>query len=158
MTYLKDKQREYAKKWIKGNCLDIGCRDCKITNDAIGLDINPMWNPDIIGDIHKIPFSDLSFDTIFASHILEHTDKTLEVLKEWKRVLKNKGRLIILVPHGEDCPWQTLGDSERDHKQLFTDKTIELFLRYVGFTILDLKIGFRENNRRDILIIGEKNE
>jgi Uncharacterized protein conserved in bacteria len=46
-------------------------------------------------------FEDETFDIIYSSHVLEHFDykrELLEVLKEWKRVLKTNGKLYISVP------------------------------------------------------------
>ncbi|WPC41066.1 class I SAM-dependent methyltransferase [Clostridium sp. JS66] len=46
-------------------------------------------------------FRDDTFDIIYASHVVEHfdyKDELLQVLKEWKRVLKPNGKLYISVP------------------------------------------------------------
>lgn len=46
------------------------------------------------------PFSDISADYIYTSHLLEHLDKDKAnyLIKEFYRVLKNGGRLRICVP------------------------------------------------------------
>src|SRR4051794_24034748 len=54
------------------------------------LNIVPGAGVDYIADAaKKLPFSDNTFDLIYASHVLEHIPwfKTLEVLKEWVRIL-----------------------------------------------------------------------
>jgi SAM-dependent methyltransferase len=51
-------------------------------------------------DITNIPFVDNTFDIIYASHVLEYFDRdeVIEVLKEWRRVLKHGGILRLAVP------------------------------------------------------------
>lgn len=49
-------------------------------------------------DAAKLDFSDASFDLIIASDILEHTQDDGAVLREWRRVLSDRGVLILFVP------------------------------------------------------------
>lgn len=46
----------------------------------------------------NIPFEDKLFDTVYSSHVLEHVDDELQVLKEMERVMKDDGVLIIGMP------------------------------------------------------------
>ena len=67
----------------------------------IRLDINPAVNPDIIGtitDMRNVP--DDSIEAVFSSHNLEHLypHEVPKALAEFKRVLRNDGFAIILVP------------------------------------------------------------
>jgi len=50
----------------------------------------------------RLPFPDGVFDTLYASHILEHVAwyKTEQTLAEWVRVLKPGGSLEVWVPDG----------------------------------------------------------
>jgi len=43
-------------------------------------------------------FSDERFDLIIAADVLEHLENDVDVLREWERILKKNGRLIITVP------------------------------------------------------------
>jgi len=67
----------------------------------VNIDWNELANPDVRHDLNIVPypFSDNTFDEIFASHILEHLDKPFAVMKELHRLLKPGGKLIIKVPH-----------------------------------------------------------
>jgi predicted SAM-dependent methyltransferase len=51
-------------------------------------------------DITTLPFEDNSVDLIYSSHVLEYFDRVevLDVLNEWKRVLKPNGVLRLAVP------------------------------------------------------------
>ncbi|HBN21784.1 MAG TPA: hypothetical protein DD412_00910 [Holosporales bacterium] len=48
-------------------------------------------------NITKIPLADQSVDLIHSSGVLHHTEKPLEILKEFKRILKPNGSLQIMI-------------------------------------------------------------
>ena len=45
----------------------------------------------------EIPFEDSSFDIVFCSHVIEHIFDTDKALKEFCRVLRKGGKLIIMT-------------------------------------------------------------
>lgn len=49
-------------------------------------------------DVTSLPFAGESFDVIFCSHVLEHVADDRKALREFFRVLKPKGWLVLLVP------------------------------------------------------------
>lgn len=56
---------------------------------------------DIQFDIrYSLPFSDSSVEQVYSSHLLEHLEHKdiLNFLYEIKRILKNKGQLLICIP------------------------------------------------------------
>lgn len=53
----------------------------------------------IVADItRQLPFQSNSFDYLVLSNVLEHIKEPKKLLKECYRVLKKKGRIIILIP------------------------------------------------------------
>lgn len=83
-------------------CLEIGSGNKRIPGFET-LDILGGQNIDYVFDAAKqLPFKNGVFDLIYSSHILEHIPwyQTERVLKEWMRILKNKGQLEIYVPNG----------------------------------------------------------
>ena len=48
-------------------------------------------------DLHKIKNN--AYEFILASHTLEHTANPIKALKEWMRVTKPGGALIVILPH-----------------------------------------------------------
>lgn len=62
-----------------------------------GFNVDYVWNAE-----KRLPFSDGSFELIYASHVLEHIPwyKTEEVLCDWVRVLAPGGRLELWIPDG----------------------------------------------------------
>ena len=55
-------------------------------------------NLDIISDITDIPISNNSVDAVMCTEVLEHIDNPLLAFKEFSRILKNGGKLIITAP------------------------------------------------------------
>lgn len=45
--------------------------------------------------------ADESYDAVLASHVIEHIANPLLALAEWRRVLRQGGTLILVVPHHE---------------------------------------------------------
>jgi SAM-dependent methyltransferase len=43
-----------------------------------------------------------TYDFALSCHSLEHTANPLKALTEWKRILKESGALLLVVPHKED--------------------------------------------------------
>ncbi len=42
-----------------------------------------------------------SYDFVLASHCLEHVANPLRAMREWLRVLKDRGVLVLIVPHAD---------------------------------------------------------
>lgn len=55
-------------------------------------------NVDLVCDIVSIPEPDASFDVILCSEVFEHLPDPLKALKEFSRLLKSGGSLIITAP------------------------------------------------------------
>ncbi len=43
--------------------------------------------------------ADESYDFVAASHVLEHVANPLRALREWKRILRPSGTILVVVPH-----------------------------------------------------------
>jgi len=81
--------------------INLGSRDRKIPGFK-NIDIYEHPGVDYVGDVSDLSrFKDREVSEIFASNILEHFPhtKTLDVLKEWHRVLEDGGRLYLSVPN-----------------------------------------------------------
>lgn len=66
--------------------------------DLKSMDIDPAMNPDIIGDVCRIPFPDQSIDFIIMMEVLEHVKEPFIAVSEIYRVLKPGGRVILSTP------------------------------------------------------------
>jgi len=98
--------------------LDIGCGDgvfgqvlfkgkkwaieAGIDVDEISMSLAPksnVYKKVIKVDASQLPFPDKSFMTVMANESLEHVLEIDQVLRQITRVLKDKGKLVFLVPN-----------------------------------------------------------
>lgn len=55
---------------------------------------------DYICDITDIPVPDESFDVVICSEVLEHVPEPIKVIREFSRILRPSGRLLLTAPLG----------------------------------------------------------
>lgn len=83
-------------RYINGKAgIDIGCAD-----DPIDARFD-HWDFSLgSGDAtHMQGVPDGKYETVYASHILEHLHHPITALRNWWRILKPGGHLIVCVPH-----------------------------------------------------------
>jgi SAM-dependent methyltransferase len=89
-------------------------------------------------DLEKepLPFADGTFDIVVGSHVLEHLENADAALKDWMRVVKPGGALILGVPMhiGPIAAFSTLryrlfGRKPRRHCHFFSMRSLRRFLR-----------------------------
>jgi ubiquinone/menaquinone biosynthesis C-methylase UbiE len=70
------------------------------TGDASGLQTQSWDNSriDIVSDITAIPEPDGSFDAVLCVEVLEHVPAPIEALREFSRLLRVGGELIVTTP------------------------------------------------------------
>jgi len=84
--------------------LNLGCGD-KILDGYVNVDVAASRagkRPDVLCDLHALtPFEDDSVDEILSVHVVEHFWRweVVAVLREWVRVLKPGGRMILECPN-----------------------------------------------------------
>ena len=150
-----------VSKFGMGKILDVGCGDGYITSlffekfkDVVGIDISETAikiarekNPGVtfaVASCTNLPFSDESFDTIVASEVIEHLNYNdgKSFLKEARRVLTPKGRIIISTPNLSNLYMKYLQviSKNPEHLKEYTKKEfIELLSAH--FRILYLNSG-----------------
>lgn len=75
------------------------------------VDALAKFNPEIVCQVSKLDFADENeYDLVRASHVLEHFEypQCRDVLREWRRVLKPNGYLVVCVPDFEALSWRTI--------------------------------------------------
>lgn len=91
--------------------LATGWFDKYAPENAIGIDIGAQHDPihpgyrvwDLIfgdGDATLMEgVEDNSYEVVHASHIIEHLKDPVTALRNWWRILKNGGKLVLMAPH-----------------------------------------------------------
>lgn len=100
-SYERRKREGFFDKYIKPPIIDIGCAGDMKSGKPDVIDITARMYDKVFGDgdaqtMQDIP--DESFMTVYASHILEHLPNPIEAIRNWFRILKPGGYLIIDVP------------------------------------------------------------
>lgn len=85
----KNNRVEDTNAWLKDYIARV---DYKI------LDKVADYKPDIVGDIHNLPFPDNSIDAIICIAVLEHVEEPQQAVREIYRVLKPGGYAYIYAP------------------------------------------------------------
>jgi SAM-dependent methyltransferase len=137
---LKIDLQKVIAKYAKGSVLDAGSgilpykflfsNNC---NKYFAVDIKPEDGLDCVADLQSLPFKQDKLDTVFCSQVLEHTQNPYAVLKEFYRILKTDGNLILSVPH-LSCYHELPNDYYR-----FTSNGISFLLTKAGFRITEVQ-------------------
>jgi SAM-dependent methyltransferase len=102
----------FFAKYIADPGIDIGCSTDPLNETFRRFDI--MYGDGDAQRMEGIP--DNTFATVYASHVLEHLHDPIEAIRNWFRILRDGGYLIIQVPHMElyekrvDLPSRWNGD------------------------------------------------
>ncbi len=168
--------------------LNLGCGD-KILPGYINVDVAPSRSgrqPDVICDLRDLStFADNSVDEVMAIHVVEHFWRwEIEgVLREWVRVIKPGGLMVIECPNlitacelfiqdpekyssdtniGQRTMWVFYGDPAwRDplmvHRWGYTPSSLAAMLRKVGLiNVKQQPAEFKLREPRDMRVIGQK--
>lgn len=104
--------------------INLGCGN-KYLQGYINCDFIKTVRAEKHFDLNKFPypFKDNYADEIVMDNVLEHLDNLILVMEELYRILKNKGKLIIIVPYGKSDG----AIQDPTHVHFFTEKTFDYF-------------------------------
>ncbi|TYQ23360.1 methyltransferase domain-containing protein [Pseudanabaena sp. UWO311] len=149
---------------LKGDCLDFGAGIGKLSQQMYALNyFNSMTAADIMerpleldksikwinSDLNNsLDMPDNQFDVIVSSEVIEHLENPRAIAREWFRLLRPNGTLILSTPNNES--WRSLlallfqghfvafGDScYPAHITALLRKDIERIFLEVGFTSVE---------------------
>jgi ADP-heptose:LPS heptosyltransferase len=118
--------------YTRGRGLDLGCGPHKAFPHFIGVDnytdtqlFGIEMKPDVVCDCAKLDvFGSASMDFVYSSHLLEHIKDYRAALKEWWRVIKPGGYLVLYLPHKLHYPNIGQEGANPDHKHDFLPEDI----------------------------------
>lgn len=167
MSFVYQLERELLRRsiqkhahYLTGSCLDIGSRgkesryrDYLSVGGYVSLDPDASCEPDVVASAEALPFFSETFDSILCTQVLDDIPDPKEALREFNRVLKVGGMVLISVPVTAPLP------SDGADLWRFTPKGLRLLFTEAGFEVIDEEnIGGAFSIRNQILttIIKDK--
>lgn len=133
------------------------------------LDVESRPEVDYVANAQDLSqFESNSIDVIYASHVLEHfyynlNNELIDTLKEWHRVLKPEGKLLISVPDLKTLCWIYLNPNllpiERHQlmRIMFGGQTNIYDVHKVGFDFEVLALYLEESGFQEYEQVSEFN-
>lgn len=82
----------FFERYFSGQGIDVGYGGDLVVPNCRGWDVED-------GDAHDLAgIADATFDFVYSSHIIEHLEEPARALRNWWRVLKPGGYLILYLP------------------------------------------------------------
>lgn len=131
--------------------LQLGCGPKRIPG-YINIDILKESKADILADLTRLPFKNGTFDVVYSSAAIEHFGRKewKEVLCEWNRIIRPRGKLYISTANFQACVEQYLltknlnellgllmGGQKDDydwHGMVFDFESLSEGLKHAGFS------------------------
>lgn len=140
--------------------------------DGINFSNNTLWEGEIqqgdsfnyyknkkgiqfIGEASDLKsLKDLSYDFILSCHSLEHVANPIKALKEWSRVIKKNGRLVLVLPDkhftfDHNRPITTLKHLIEDYNNNMTEEDTTHFDEVIA--LHDFKYDHFVNSKEDLI-------
>lgn len=139
-----DLEGDLVRSFVNGdkNILELGCGGRKTIPISIGIDRIPKGDPipnlpnlysiaDIVADVEKeLPLNEESQDVVIARHILEHMVDHVKAIKNWKKVIRKGGKLIVAVPDERITSTIPLNP---EHCHAYSPESLKSLLEVCGF-------------------------
>lgn len=121
---------------------DTTCFGLDISIEAIKV-ISKVIRNSIVSDCNKACFSSKIFDVIYSSGLMEHFRDEIPFLSEMKRILKDSGYLITIVPARYSL-WELyqllhFGLWQHGYEKAYTYNGLYYLFEANGFNVVEIK-------------------
>jgi SAM-dependent methyltransferase len=138
-NYLHARRLEILRQLIPrqfSSGLDVGCAAGILNimgfSNVIGIDIVGGSNVTVLASAEYLPFRTEAFQLVFAGEVIEHLREPVRALKEWVRVLRKGGKMIISTPNGLRV---NVYSGNPEHKRMFGPHDLCRTLRRMGLDV-----------------------
>jgi SAM-dependent methyltransferase len=147
----------YLGRWVPadGAVVDVGAGYCSFINNVqarrrVAVDLNPGTAEYAAAPVEFVrasasdlsPLADATFDTVFASNLLEHLSREdiAQAVEEFLRILRPGGRLILIQPNYRLCSERYFDDYT--HLTPLSDVSLVDLLEVKGFAVEHVESRF----------------
>jgi SAM-dependent methyltransferase len=135
---------EAIRRYARGDLADVGCGDKPysaltrgIVSRHIGIDHSETLHRgaqiDIVASAYDTTLPDASVDTVLCTTVLEHLERPVDALREFRRILRPGGFAILSAP----LFWH-LHEEPRDFFR-YTQFGLRYLLEQAGFSVVSVK-------------------
>ncbi|HTV19785.1 MAG TPA: metalloregulator ArsR/SmtB family transcription factor [Polyangiaceae bacterium] len=130
-------------------CVDVNARMVEAARDRLARFSHVRVD---VADVHRLPHADESFDAVLVFHTLTYTERPLQAITECARVLRPRGKLVLLCLDEHQQPEVTAPYGERH--QGFSKATLTTLLGKAGLEVQSAEIACRESRkpRLDVML------
>lgn len=139
-----DMEANVVRSFVNGDkdIVELGCGGRKTVERAVGVDRVPIGekipflsNTTSVADVNadvqnELPFESNSQDVVIARHIFEHCLDSVETAKNWNRIIRTGGKLIVAVPDERVTRGIPLNP---EHVHAFSPESLKNLLEACGF-------------------------
>lgn len=151
--------------YLRGRGLDIGAGTFKVLPHVISVDNcidSKLFGMPVMPDVKVKSADDLSMfatsqmDFVYSSHLLEHMEDPEKTLKEWWRVVRDGGYMILYLPHDELYPKVGEEGANRDHKHNLNEGKIIDWMKGIGNWDLEVCEKRDQDDEYSFLMVFKK--
>ena len=153
--------------YLRGRGIDIGAGSFKVLPQAISVDNgcdNVMFGIPFSPDVKVSTAEDMtifgsqSMDFVYSSHLLEHLENPDKALKEWWRLVKPGGVLVLYLPHEDLYPRVGEEGANTDHKHNLNEQKVIDWMLKIGHWDLEVCEKRDQDDEYSFLMVFRRRE
>jgi predicted SAM-dependent methyltransferase len=134
-----EKIRPKVMKWLDGFVFDIGCGHDKVKPAAVGIDCRPLPGVDrVTNRLNSISVDMAEYrgiaDAVYSSHCLEHFQDDVGAIKDWSRLIKVGGYLVLYLP---EISLYTVNNPEHLHEYKYEEFVSTFMAQFENLKVED---------------------